>query len=138
MAQWNSTWPQPLISGYRLTPHDQTVRTDMEVGFARVRRRTTARHDKVNVSWQMSNAQFTEFRLWFDDSQDGAGGGSIWFEVPLARAMAEPFAASNPYGMSTAERAWLNARFVGTYSAALEGNYFWLISAELELRSRTW
>ena len=132
MPSWNTGWPQPLINGYRLSTHDQTLRTDMEVGFARVRRLSTARNDKVSVSWKMSNAQFTEFRLWFDDSNDGAGGGVIWFEVPLARAMAEP----NPDPGDSPTIAWVQARFIGSYSASLEGAYLWTVSAELELRSR--
>jgi hypothetical protein len=133
MPQWNNAWPKPMTKGYRLSTHDQTLRTDMEVGFARVRRLSTARNDKVSVNWVMSNAQFTEFRLWFDDDFDGAGGGVIWFDVPLARAMVEPM----PSLGDSPTLAWVQARFVGSYSASLEGAYLWMVSAELELRSRS-
>ena len=66
MQAYPSTLPAPLVSGYTLSPVDQTVRTDMEVGAARVRRRTRARNDLIDVSFLLTAAQMDEFREWFD------------------------------------------------------------------------
>ncbi|MGV8987817.1 MAG: phage head spike fiber domain-containing protein [Cypionkella sp.] len=57
-----SSWPS-----YVLTPVDQTLRTDMEVGEERVRRLTFARRDTVDVEWRMKDVEFNAFRAWFGD-----------------------------------------------------------------------
>jgi hypothetical protein len=66
MQAYPPTLPAPLVSGYTLSPVDQTVRTDMEVGAARVRRRTRARNDLIDVSWLFSPVQMAAFRQWFE------------------------------------------------------------------------
>jgi len=120
MATWPSTLPAPLASGYAIAPGDQTIRTDMEVGSPRVRRRTTARNDKVTVSWVLSEAQFDTLRDWFDDDSTGIAGGSAWFTVLLA------------VGTGTTH-ASVEARFEGPFKADRDGNY-WRVSATLETR----
>lgn len=120
MATWPSTLPAPLAAGYQLNPGDQTLRTEMEVGSARVRRRTTARNDRVNVSWLLTETQLDALRDWFDDATTGLAGGSAWFTVTLA------------VGTGTRQAA-VEARFVGPFTAAADSQY-WRVQATLETR----
>ena len=50
MATWPATLPSPVKASYAINMQDQTVRTDMEAGNPRVRRRTAARIDLINLS----------------------------------------------------------------------------------------
>lgn len=120
MATWPTTLPAPCSDSYQLSPVDPTIRTDMEAGTSRARRRTTARNDKVSVSWDMSDAQLAIFRTWFEDASTGAAGGANWFTVSL------------PIG--TTGLVPVDARFSRVYTAAYVGYMYWKVSAELELR----
>lgn len=120
MASWPTTLPGINLSGYSVAPVDQTVRTDMEGGAARARRRTTARNDKITPTWVMTDAQFAIFRAWFDNASTGAAGGSSWFTIS---------AAIGSTGMTSVE-----ARFIGPFKSAGVGALLWSVSAELEIR----
>lgn len=82
MATWPATLPNPKSSTYKINPVDQTVRTEMEVGYARQRRRTSDRADTVDVQWLFTDAQLDTFRTWFESGTD-AQGGAAWFTVTL-------------------------------------------------------
>lgn len=120
MAAWPDTLPNPLAAGYQLDAGDQTLRTEMETGAPRVRRRTTARNDRVAVSWLMTETQFDAFRDWFDNDSTGIAGGSAWFTVNLA------------VGTGT-RRAAVDARFAGPFNAIPDAQY-WRVQATLEVR----
>lgn len=119
MAAWPSTLPAPLLAGYTLDPVAPSIRTDMEFGAARARRRTAARNDIVNLAWQMSDAQMAIFRAWFEDDAQAAGGAA-WFTITL------------PIGDSGATAQ--EARFVGVYQALRVGGLRWTVSASIEVR----
>ena len=117
MATWPTTLPTPIASGYAINPVDQTIRTQMEMGAARVRRRTSARNDSLNVAWVLSDAQLGIFRAWFDGN---AAGGASWFTIPLA--------------IGTVGLVSVSARFSGGYTVAHIGGLNWKIAATLEVR----
>lgn len=119
MATWPATLPDPLLGGYGFTPLDQTIRTDMEVGSPRVRRRTNARVDTVSVSWTFTAAQMAEFRTFFDDNTTGLAGGVAWVTINL----------------DVGEGAFQSceARFIGPWQATRNAQY-WNVSARLEVR----
>lgn len=123
MALWPATLPVPQESGYSLAAADQTVRSDMEVGLARVRRRTSARNDQLSVVWMMTDAQMTTFRAWFDGTgTDDAQGGTAWF---------------NGLSLATGDGGLTqpDCRFIGPFSATLlAGNLIWSVTAKLEVR----
>ena len=120
MPTWPITLPNPESSGYNLQPVDQVMRTEMEMGSPRVRRRTAASNDRVTLNWQMTDAQLNILRSWFNDSATGISGGSAWFTISL------PVGGSSLY--STVE-----ARFVGVFQSAREDT-LWRVSATLETR----
>lgn len=118
MATFPGTLPAPQLDGYALNPIDQTIRTDMEVGSARSRRRTATRQDKVQCSWKFTDAQMDTFRTWFDNSAECAGGAA-WFTISL------------PVGATGIDSK--TARFVGAFQATLLPGLNWRVSATLEV-----
>ncbi|MFZ5917048.1 MAG: phage head spike fiber domain-containing protein [Chloroflexota bacterium] len=65
-GQFPASLPRASVAGYRLALGAQTVRTNMETGTARVRRRTTARDDRLSVSWRFTDAEMRLFRAWYE------------------------------------------------------------------------
>ena len=63
-----------------IQPGDAIVRTDMEAGSARQRRRFTSIPSRVQVRWLMTQTQFALFEAWLKWE---AAEGSVWFEVTL-------------------------------------------------------
>jgi hypothetical protein len=121
MADFPAGLPSPNTSGYTIKPIDQTIRSEMEMGGQRVRRRSTARFDKVSVGWQLTDAQFATFRTWYENAATGAAGGSGWFNISL------PVGAT---GLDTVE-----TRFAGVYQASYMDGFNWYVTAELEVRN---
>lgn len=115
MAVYPSSLPGPLIDGYVISPIDQTIRTEMETGPARVRRRTYARNDLLDVSFAFTGQQLSAFRTWFEGD---ASGGAEWFDIAL------------DIGDGTAEQ---EARFKGPWKASRDG-LMWKVTAQLEVR----
>jgi hypothetical protein len=119
MATYPTTLPAPLAESYALSPVDQTVRTDMETGSARVRRRTRARNDLMDISFMFSDEQFQAFREWFEDDVTGISGGASWFFITL------PIGKGGP----TTEEV----RFKAAWKAGKVGQC-WRVSAQVEVR----
>lgn len=117
MATWPAL-PLPLVSGYGLNPIDQSIRTDMEVGASRARRRTSVRQDKLQVSWMFTDVQMATFRTWFDDAAQAAGG-SAWFTINLA--------------VGSTGIVSKTARFIGAFQSKLLEGQNWDVSALLEI-----
>ena len=121
MASYPATLPKPTASGYTLKPVDQTLRTDMEKGAARVRRITSARLDKISFTLIFTTPELQTFRSWFD-SATGAAGGAAWFSMPVSLA--------NGPGITTE-----TVRFVSAPTFAKSpGGVLWNASVEVEAR----
>lgn len=123
MATWPTTLPKPLRASWQLQPLAQTIRTDMDSGIGRVRRRTRAIIDTVNVEWAMSAAQLAEFRTWWENPAEG-NGGVAWFDMPIQTGME-----------ATCEQP-RRARFVGQWAVqAFSGSKtHFRVNAILEVR----
>lgn len=119
MATYPSTLPQPTSNGYQVSPVDQTVRTDMEVGTPRQRRRTAARNDRVSLEWFLTDTEMAAFRAWFDGD---AEGGAAWFNG-LSIAMGDG-------GLESAN----DCRFVGPWRASFQAGQLWTVTATIEVR----
>ena len=119
MATWPTSLPKPLAGGYGINPVDQTVRTDMEAGAARQRRRTSARNDHIDVSWLLTDAMLTIFRTWFENPVEAAGGAA-WFNTNLA--------------LGTGGIVAVEARFIGPPKVIGPNSRKWVVSAKLEVR----
>jgi hypothetical protein len=76
VRRWPDTLPQASAPGFGLSPVDQAIRTNMEVGAQRVRRRTLARLDRMTCEWRMTEVQFTAFRAWAESADYSLCGAS--------------------------------------------------------------
>jgi len=76
---WPETLPQePLIEEFTGTIQDTVIRTSMDAGPEKMRRRFTATSEYYAVSWVMTKTQFTTFRDFFTNT---IAGGSEEFEM---------------------------------------------------------
>lgn len=65
---WPSTLPEYFFAHrYTETPRSQSIRSEVDVGLAQVRRRYTKEIYDINGSMRMSQDQLTIFDEWFDD-----------------------------------------------------------------------
>lgn len=114
---WPSTLPAPLLQGYSVSPHDATIRTDMDGGPARVRRRFTAVVDTVPVSFYFTKTQMADFRAYWEGD---LAYGSAWFDMSIQDGR-------------TGGSVTRSCRFVGTFSAEFDGSG-WKVSCQMEVR----
>ena len=110
--------PYPLINGYSIKPDEAIIRTNMEAGPARQRRRYTQTPSKISVRWVMSKEQFSLFEAWY---KYYAKEGAEWFFINLLG------------GLGILEQ---EARFTKQFEAKLLNGVLWEVSSELEIRDR--
>lgn len=118
MIAWPETLPLPTVEGYGIQPGDAILRTEMEAGPARQRRRFTQVPSRVSVRWIMRRDQFALFEAWY---RWQAKEGGAWFEIELLGGL----------GLLIQE-----ARFTRQFQAQLLGGTLWEIRSELEIRER--
>lgn len=116
---WPDTLPLPTVDGYNIQPGEAILRTEMEAGMARQRRRFTDVPTKVSVRWIMRRDQYAIFEGWY---RWNAKEGANWFTVKLLG------------GLGLLEQ---EARFTRQFSSRLiGGGNLWEITSELEIRER--
>lgn len=116
---WPDTLPLPTVDGYNIQPGEAILRTEMEAGMARQRRRFTDVPTKVSVRWIMRRDQYAVFEGWY---RWNAKEGANWFTVKLLG------------GLGLLEQ---EARFTRQFSSRLiGGGNLWEITSELEIRER--
>ena len=119
MATWPTSLGNPQFSGYDLETTDPTVRTDMEGGSARVRRRYTAAPDAVSLKFLFDAAQMATFRsFWDDDLLQGAA----WAYMPVKTGRVS--------GMETKECR----PSTGKFKAVPVGARHWYVEFQVEVR----
>ena len=116
MPTYPTQLPAPLVSGYALQPQDVGIRTAMDSGIARTRKRFSARPvTTVPVNWIMSRNQLALFDAWI------LAYASDWFSINLTGGL----------GLQT-----VLARVVGTWTSVPAGSSaLWSVSATLEVRA---
>lgn len=80
MPAWPSTLPAPKIEGYNVKPEAGFIRTDMEAGPARQRKRFTVVPQKLEASWRFTSAQMATFKTFFKTT---INLGTDWFTMTL-------------------------------------------------------
>jgi hypothetical protein len=80
------TWPASLttfiVEGYQETTDDIILRTTMDAGNVKTRRRFTAAYDKIRGDTVWTDAQLATWMTWFkNDIQNGA----LSFDMPHPR-----------------------------------------------------
>ena len=117
-VHYPSVLPGFRLSGFALEPLETTVRTEMETGPARARRRTATRVTEIPVQARYTESERRIFDAWFEHKLNS---GVAWFNVVL------PFGD----GLETVE-----ARFIGQCRSDRETNKHWLVLGRLEVRER--
>lgn len=117
-VQWPTTLPLPSVEGYGLTPQEAVLRTDMESGPARQRRRFRQTPTRITVRWLFSEFEFAIFEAWYKYHADEGGQ---WFEIILTGGL----------GLLAHE-----ARFTRQFEAQLMSARRWQVKSELEIRER--
>lgn len=112
--------PLPLQDGYGFTPVSPLLRTQMQSGRAKQRRRYRSTPTELPVTWLMkTNAQAQLFEAWY---QDAINDGASWFDMSL----------KTPQGLLP-----YSCRFTEIYNGpVLVGGRYWQFTATLELRER--
>jgi len=110
--------PSPTIQGYGISPGEAILRTEMEAGPARQRRRFTQVPSRINVRWVMTQEQFAVFEAWY---RFQAKEGAEWFLIELKGGL----------GLLAQE-----ARFTRQFQARVYAGVLWEVSSELEIRER--
>jgi hypothetical protein len=99
--RWPDTLPEPSADGFSLSPVDQSIRTNMEAGAQRVRRRTLARLDRMNAEVRMTETEFTAFRAWAENAAYSICGASDDFSAwTLANSTRSVGGATAPDGIA--------------------------------------
>jgi hypothetical protein len=111
--------PLPLRNGYELNHISPLMRSELQSGRARQRRRYTSVPSMASVSWNMSQQQAQLFEAWFRwELLDG----TEWFNAKLR----------TPVGFQDYE-----CRFADMYTGPqLIGIDRWAFSATFEIRER--
>jgi hypothetical protein len=77
MPAWPSEFPAALVDGFRETVPDNTLRSDMDQGPAKVRQRFTAAVRRLTVSYLLSKAQVASLETFYNQI---LSGGSLRFD----------------------------------------------------------
>jgi len=73
---------EPLVNEYEESPGTTTVRTQMDVGPDKVRRRTTAAVDQISVGYMMTKSQVSTFDGFYDSTTNQ---GALRFDATHPR-----------------------------------------------------
>lgn len=114
IASWPDRLPAPAVSSYSYKAQAPFVRTSMDSGLARQRRRFISIPTQVSVTWTLDQEHLALLEGFFHyEVVDGAG----WFMAKLANGM---------------ELQSVRARLIDTYQVELVDKGWWKVAATLE------
>lgn len=80
MAAWPTSLPTPMFDGYGYEPEMNVIRTEMEGGAARARRRFTAVVTRFSFKLAFTQYEMDTFEAWIThEAKDGAE----WFTMSV-------------------------------------------------------
>lgn len=119
MISYPEGLPLPERDGYGFQSVSPMIRSELQSGRARQRRRYTSVPTTSSVSWLLDDTEAQLFEGWFEYV---LLSGTLFFECPL----------KTPQGLETYQ-----ARFTDIYRGpTLVGDSFWRFTANLELLKR--
>ncbi|TAN65279.1 MAG: hypothetical protein EPN20_07700 [Magnetospirillum sp.] len=126
-VSWPDKLPLPTFEGYGIEPQDGVLRTEMEAGPARQRRRYTQVPTRIPVRWRFTQWEFGIFEAWYKwKGKEGA----TWFGMTLLG------------GLGLVEH---EARFAGSGNSPYKATPHrggpdrgvrWIVTTTLEIRER--
>lgn len=118
MAIWPTQLPDPLLTGYGLEPQPAFIRTDMDAGPARQRRRFTQAPTEIAAQFTLTESQMAIFEGWFEHRIES---GAAWFDAPI----------NNGLGITIVE-----CRFIEPWRSQPAGSGLHVVSVRWETRER--
>jgi hypothetical protein len=119
MANWPSTLPKPALSGYSLEPQNAVLKTQMEAGPNRYRKRYTSVPMDVKASLLLTAEQMSAFKTFY---QTTINQGADWFVF-------DGLNLGNGYATGS------EVHFTEPYKANYIGRGQWDINFSLEVRN---
>ena len=116
MSAWPSTLPAPLLAGYTIAPEAGFIRTSMDVGAMRQRRRYTAQPTQLQASWVFTAAQMASFKTFYEGDLDVGTG---WFTMTIDAG---------------AGNVTKDCRFTQPYQAGRLSKVLWSVTSTIEVR----
>lgn len=114
-----STLPKVKMDEYGFKPGNTNIRTEMEAGLPRVRRRFLSAPTEITVAWEFNRTELGIFEKFYDTD---CLSGSAWFNIALVNGVGESTYA---------------ARFKEPYAAKTSNREFgWSVTATLEVLTR--
>lgn len=114
-----TTLPNVVMTNYGFKPGNPLVRTEMEAGLARVRRRFVSVPTDFTVQWEFTIGELAIFEKFYE--QDLLQGAA-WFNIKLVNGVGETIYL---------------ARFKEQYSVnTSHREFYWTVSATLEVLNR--
>ena len=92
MAAWPTSLPTyPLLEGYSNSQESAMIRTPMETGPAKQRRRYTKDIEIIECTFNMSTSQKTTFRDFFNNTLGGGADSFDWTHPETGNAITARF-----------------------------------------------
>lgn len=113
METWPSVLPNPSTN-FSGSVESATVRTKMDSGYVRSRKRFTQQVETLKVRWEMSDEQLAIFKAWH---RFKISAGADWFLCNLA--------------LGSGMRQY-KVRFASNYDDSHKGVLYWTVTASLE------
>ena len=119
MANWPNTLPKPALSGYSVEPQNAVLKTQMEAGPNRYRKRYTTVPVDIKGGLTLTAAQMAVFKTFY---QTTINQGADWFVF-------DGLNLGNGYTIGS------EAHFTEPYKANLVDRGMWSVSFSLEVRN---
>jgi hypothetical protein len=116
----NNLLPLPLKDSYTIKPKSGVIKSQMESGFAKHRRITTASPTLITLKWSFTYSEFATFQAWV---MYDAKNGAEWFDITLLAGL----------GMVIHKARFTDSE--GVYTASLNtSTNKWDVSANVEVQ----
>lgn len=116
---WPKTLPLPLLSDYGIEDESMVLRTEMDDGLARQRRKSAARPSAIPVKLKFDSEQHAVFDSFLENECEGSAG---WFLIKLLIP-----------GFGVGEQV---SRIKPGYKSKANGFNKWIVSGTLEIRKK--
>lgn len=112
MPAWPSTLPQlPLVAGYSEQVQSQVLRSTMDAGPAKSRRRFTAASRTIPVRYLLTEEQTHFFEDWFEIDLAGGSLPFDWVPGRQRSAVSAVIVGDPPYTLTPAGGEWWQLAF---------------------------
>lgn len=122
----DTTWPvsltrTPRVSSLSEEAPDVLVRSEVDVGPPKLRRRFTGDRRKFTIELDLRRSEVATFDAWFLNNSTGAGGGSRSFSWKLPRTGA------------AADFRFLSVPTYRPRAPRVDGSEWWLVAFDVEM-----